>query len=110
MFEEYIGRQLKSRHKYIGLKYARSHNYPELISASSYGICFKDKYNENGEREFLVFRVYYDSKPVYINGRLVPGRPIKTINEIELFGEGYTTEEMKEAQRITRGYLELAVE
>ena len=110
MFEEYIGRRLKNRHKAIGLKYANSHGFPELISKSSYGICFKDEDGADGTREFLVFRIYFDSRPVYINGRLVPGRPEKTITEIELFGEGYTDEEMMTAERIAMGYLELAVE
>ena len=50
MFDEYIGRHLKNRHKAIGLKYARKHGYPELISKVSYGICFKDRYNSKGER------------------------------------------------------------
>lgn len=111
MFEEYIGRRLKARYKYIGLKFARIHKYPELISPSSYGICFKDGYNEKGEREFLVFRVFFDSKPVYgTNGKHIPGRSLKTIKEIVLFGEGYTDSEMAEAERITGEYLELAVE
>ncbi len=110
MFDEYIGKQLKPRYKYIGLKYARTHRFPELISASSYGICFKDEDNEKGEREYLVFRVLFDSKPVYVGKRHVPGRAIKTITEIELFGKGYSSEEMEEAEKITRGYLEFAVE
>lgn len=113
MFEEYIGKQLKNRHKYIGLKYAKEHGFPELISSSAYGICFKDEYNVTGDHEeksFLVFRIYYDSKPVYDGNRLVPGRPVKTITEIELFGVGYTEAEMEEAVSISRGYLERAVE
>ena len=110
MFDEYIGRRLKNRHKYIGLKYARDHGFPELISPSSYGICFADRNNE-GKREFLVFRVFYDSKPVYgNNSRLIHGRSVKTVTEIVLFGEGYSEEEMKKAEEIARGYLELAVE
>ena len=110
MFDEYIGRHLKNRHKAIGLKYARKHGYPELISKVSYGICFKDRYNSKGERQFLVLRVYFDSKPVYIDNKLIPGRSIKTVTDIELFGDGYTETEMEEAQRIARGYLELALE
>lgn len=62
------------------------------------------------ERSFLVFRIYYDSTPVYEGKKLVPGRPVKTITEIELFGEGYTEAELEQAERIARGYLELAVE
>ena len=113
MFEEYVGKHLKNRHKYIGLKYAKDHGFPELISSSTYGICFKDEYKvvkDHEERAFLVFRIYYDSKPVYVDKRLVPGRPVKTITEIELFGEGYTEAELEQAERIARGYLELAVE
>ncbi len=106
MFDEYIGRRLKQRHKYIGLKYARTHHYPELISPVYYGICFKQE-----GRDFLVFRVIFDSKPLYdVKGRNVPGRNIKTITKIVLFGEGYTDEEMREAERIAGGYLSLAVE
>ena len=110
MFEEYIGSRLKNRHKAIGLKYAKEHGLPELISKSSYGICFKDKNGSDGERQYLVFRVYYDSRPVYINGKIILGRPEKTITEIELFGEGYDDSEFKEAERIARGYLKLTVE
>ena len=110
MFEEYIGRRLKPRYKYIGLKYARKHGYPELISSSSYGICFKDGYNNVGERNYLVFRVFFDSKPVYINGKRVPGKAVKTVTEVVLFGEGYSSQEMEAAERITREYLELALE
>ena len=106
MFEEYIGKHLAQRHKYIGLKYARIHNYPELISTRAYGILFK----EEGEN-FLVFRVDFDGVPVYDSkGRNVPGRTIKTITDVALYGKGYSKEEMEEAKRITRGYLELAVE
>lgn len=108
-FDEYIGRRLKPRYKYIGLKYAKGHGFPELISPSSYGICFKDQ-DKDGRREFLVFRVYFDSEPVYVNGRHVHGRAVKTIKEIVLFGEGYTAQEMKTAKGISKGYLELAVE
>ncbi len=110
MFEEYIGRRLKPRYKYIGLKFARKHGYPELISTSSYGICFKDRNNDRGDREFLVFRIYFESMPVYANGRHVPGRAIKTIKAIVLFGEGYSAGEMEEAERISGQYLKLAVE
>ena len=106
MFEEYIGRHLAQRHKYIGLKYARVHHYPELISSHTYGICFK-----NEAKAYLVFRIYFDSVPQYDSGgRNIPGRTIKTISDIELFGEGYTSEEMEEAVEISRGYLKLAVE
>lgn len=110
MFDKYVGRKLKPRYKYIGLKYAKEHGFPELISGSSYGICFKDQHEEGKEREFLIFRVYFDSRPVYANGRLVPGRADKTISEIVLFGEGYTAEELMEAEKIASHYLELAVE
>ena len=106
MFDEYIGMHLKQRHKYIGLKYAEQHHFPELISPISYGICFK----QEGSL-FLIFRVFFESKPLYdTRGRNIPGRSIKTITEIVLFGEGYTQEEMEEAIRISRGYLELATE
>ena len=106
MFEEYIGKHLTQRHKYEGLKYARKHHFPELISKKTYGILFK----EEGD-SYLVFRVYFDSKPVYdARGRNLPGRSVKTITEIELSGEGYTQEEMEEAERISRGYLELVTE
>ena len=113
MFEEYVGKHLKNRHKYIGLKYAKEHGFPELISSSAYGICFKDEYKvvkDHEERAFLVFRIYYDSKPVYVDKRLVPGRSVKIITDVELFGEGISDTEMKEAERIARRYLELAVE
>ena len=110
MFEEYIGRCLKSRYKYIGLKYAREHGYPELISPSSYGICFKDECNDSGNREYLVFRVFFDSKPCYKNGRHVPGRAIKTVTEVVLFGEGYTDLEMEYALAVTNHYLEIAID
>ena len=109
IFDEYIGQRLKQRYKYIGLKYAREHGFPEPISPSSYGICFKDQEND-GKREFIVFRIYFDSEAVYLNGRHVPGRAVKTIKEIELFGEGYTKQEIKKAEKISRGYLERAVE
>ena len=110
MFEEYLGQHLKNRHKYIGLKYAKQHGYPELISPVSYGICFKDRYNEQGVREYLVFQVFYESEPVYINGKHIPGRSIKTITEVELFGEGYSSSELEEAKKIAEEYLECAVE
>ena len=107
MFEEYIGKRLSWRHKAIGLQYWREHRYPEILSSTCYGILFK---NED-EHNFLVFRVFFDSKPLYDKrGRNVPGRNIKTITEAYLFGEGCTEEEMKEAERIARGYLERAVE
>lgn len=81
----------------------------ELISPISYGICFKD-HEKDGKREFIVFRIYFDSEAVYVNGRHVPGRAVKTIKEIVLFGEGYTNHEMEEAEKISREYLNLAVE
>ena len=109
MFEEYIGRRLKPRYKYIGLKYAKNHGFPELISPSSYGICFKDEHSQ-GERKFLVFRVFFDSRPVYEGMKHVPGRAVKTITEIVMFGEGYGNSEMEEAKKIAGGYLKLAVE
>lgn len=110
LFEEYIGRILKNRHKAIGLKYAKSHRFPELISPTSYGICFKDE-GSGDERKYLVFRVYYDSRTVYDGrGRVVPGRSIKTITEVVLFGEGYDSAEMERAEQIARGYLEMATE
>lgn len=106
MFEEYIGRHLAQRHKYIGLKYARTHHYPEMISASTYGICFKDE-----EKAYLVFRIYFESVPQCDSrGRNIPGRTVKTITDVELIGKDYTSEEMEEALEISRGYLELAVE
>lgn len=40
MFEEYVGKHLKNRHKYIGLKYAKEHGFPELISSSAYGYVY----------------------------------------------------------------------
>ena len=110
MFEEYIGRHLKNRHKAIGLKYARSHGYPELISPSSYGICFKDEEDDAGNRLFLVFRIYFKSEPVYIGRKHVPGRSVKTITEIVLFGEGYSVQEMMKAEQTAAEYLKLAVE
>ena len=110
MFEEYIGKHLKNRHTAIGLKYAKIHGFTELISPVSYGICFKNRLNSGGEQEYLVFRVFFDSKPVYFNGKHVPGRSIKTIKEVVLFGEGYSSAELEEAEKITREYLKLAIE
>lgn len=113
MFDEYIGKHLKNRHKAIGLKYAKQHGFPELISSSSYGICFIDENRGSNvceSRTFLVFRIYYNSISVYKGNRIVPGKSVKTISEIVLFGKGYTDAEMKEAERIARGYLEMAVE
>ena len=98
VFEKYKGRHLSNRHKAIGLKYACEHGFPELISPRSYGICFKDE-GSGDNRRFLVFRVFYESKPVYNGIELVPGRSIKTITEIELFGEGYDNAEMEEAEK-----------
>ena len=104
MSEEYVGKQLIQRHKYIGLKFAREHHYPELISKKCYGICFK----QEGD-SFLVFRVFFDSIPLYdMKGKNIPGRTIKTITEVVLFGERYSQEEMEEAEKISRKYLELA--
>ena len=106
MFDEYIGKHLTQRHKYEGLKYARKHGYPELIGTNSYGILFKQK-----DDDYLVFRVHFDSMPLYDGrGRLIPGRTIKTITEIDLFGNGYTHKEMARAEQIARGYLERVVE
>ncbi len=106
MFEEYIGKCLTQRHKAIGLKYAREHGFPELLSPNSYGILFKDE-----GKDYLVFRVIFESRPLYDNrNRPVPGRNIKTIKEIYLFGEGYTEEEMQRAELIARSYLERTVE
>ena len=84
VFREYIGQQLLQRHKAIGLRYAREHRFPELIGPRSYGIIFKD--NDEGQ---LVFRLSYDSKPLYDNrGRNIPGRSIKTITDAYLIGTG----------------------
>ena len=106
MFEKYIGKHLTQRHKAIGLKYARKHDYPELIGPHSYGIVFSDS-----ETDTLIFRIRFESRPLYDEkGRPVPGRNIKTITGIELDGEGYTDFEKAEAKRIAKEYLKLAVE
>ena len=106
VFREYIGKQLLQRHKAIGLRYAREHRFPELIGPRSYGIIFKD--NDEGQ---LVFRLSYDSKPLYDNmGRNVPGRSIKTITDAYRIGTGGYSKGLAEAERISRKYLEMAVE
>ena len=106
VFREYIGKQLLQRHKAIGLRYAREHRFPELIGPRSYGIIFKD--NDEGQ---LVFRLSYDSKPLYDNrGRNIPGRSIKTITDAYLIGTGDYSKGLAEAERISRRYLEMAVE
>jgi len=105
MFEEYIGKHLTQRHKYEGLKYARKHGFPELLSRSTYGILFKDE-----EDSQLVFRIWFESQPVYDRkGNYVPGRSVKTITQVDLIADGCTQEEIDNAQAIAKGYLELVV-